>query len=80
MKHLNKNTISDDKLEQVSGGFQATEGYNAGAEIVCPNCGNTEQRLFEFDPVGTQECDYFRCLKCQQQFYRFPDGTIDTDI
>ena len=80
MSIIKKNIISDDNLEQVSGGFKATEGYCKGSEIACPNCGNSEQTLFEFDPVGTQECDYFRCLKCGQQFYRYPDGTIETEI
>ena len=74
------NLLNDDNLEKVSGGFTATEGYNTGAEIQCPNCGNADIHFFEFDMVGTQECDYFKCLKCGQQFYRYPDGMIENDI
>ncbi|MBQ9503684.1 MAG: hypothetical protein IJU93_01600 [Lachnospiraceae bacterium] len=79
-KRLKGNHLEDDNLEKVSGGFTATEGYSVGAEIKCPNCGNADKHLFEFDMVGTQECDYFRCLNCGQQFYRYLDGTIENDI
>ncbi len=79
-KRLKGNHLEDDNLEKVSGGFTATEGYNVGEEINCPNCGNADKHLFEFDMVGTQECDYFRCLNCGQQFYRYPGGMIENDI
>ena len=76
-----KNILSDDNLENVSGGFKLETGYfNAGAEIVCPNCGNADRSKFKaIESIATQEGEYFKC-SCGQQFYRFPNGSIEADI
>ena len=77
---VKENILNDDNLEKVSGGFLATEGYNAGTEIVCPNCGNIEKsRFIKIESIATQEGEYFEC-SCGQKFYRFPDGKIEIDI
>ncbi len=34
-----RHKLSDDQLEKVAGGFVEDEGWAAGYEIVCPECG-----------------------------------------
>ena len=78
--NLSGKKIDEEKLTQVNGGFTADSGYTKGMEIKCPNCGNTDKHLFEHEMIGTQEGDYYHCLKCEAKFYAYPGGYIENDI
>ena len=64
--------LSDEELEQVSGGYWETLGYAAGYWIECPLCGRTGRNSFDTWADDAQAVDQFRCV-CGAAF------AVDTD-
>ena len=59
--------LTDEELENVTGGYWEYSGYSAGCWIECPFCGRTDESSFNTWADTQQGVDQFRC-KCGGAF------------
>ena len=77
MEEINKgfSKLSEDELDNVSGGFISEDGASWGYDVICPNCGNSNRDSII---IGRKymygEYDTFRCRACRTPFGVDVDG------
>ncbi len=61
--------ISEEDLDNVSGGYYETSGYASGYYIVCPNCGESRKNMINtWVESDVDELDGFQCINCGNIF------------
>ncbi len=71
VKKFKGKKLSENQVEEVSGGFRQTiPGFSYGETIVCPRCGNYKWDEFycDGDELAVVQKDLYTCANCGQEF------------
>lgn len=69
VKEEQNNKISDDMLASVTGGYIESDGWAAGWEITCPNCGASSYGMFDIWNESDIDCiSGYKCRLCGKEF------------
>ena len=79
MSDNRENIINDDLLQNVSGGFEETDGIAAGFNIECPNCHNKNKARFEKWIDLSKPGEWYRCLDCLTVFSVNGQGSVNNN-
>ena len=75
-KKLNpRSKITDEELDEVTGGYWKHHGFAKGYWIECPRCGRYKDGDFKAWTDEEQKVDQFIC-KCQRSFAVDANGTV----
>ena len=74
-KFFKKRALTDEQLDNISGGYWEDSGYAAGYWIQCPACGRSKASDFNTWADSEVSCDFFTC-KCGYVFAVDEFGTL----
>ncbi len=69
--------LSEEDVEEVSGGYKSKKGFTKGMEIICPVCGNKNKKSIQQRPNPYTKWDVFICDECETCWGLDEYGEVD---